>query len=281
MNINKQLHFSSHMGRMGNQMFQYACAKNLELQEGFTCSLDDLSKLDYFELAPMERLTNVIKSKFFFHIIKRIRKIEVNNLEFDDMWRDYKSWLSERNKPSMIWGFFQSERYFSDSADQIKSYFRVKKKYQVSFNQFLSTNHLIKGGYTAIHIRRTDYKGFFVKGLQGDDFTLPIEYYNSVFPLLDLTMPLVLVSDDPVFCQESFGHLSNIIISNEDAITDFQIMSNAGQLAISNSTYAWWAAWLNPFATQIFCPKYFLGFKENKEVPIHIFPHHWQQIQNI
>ena len=68
MNLNKQLHFNSHMGRMGNQMFQYACAKNMELTEGFTCSLDDLSKLEYFKLAPGESWKNKLKAKFFFRL---------------------------------------------------------------------------------------------------------------------------------------------------------------------------------------------------------------------
>jgi hypothetical protein len=266
------------MGRMGNQMFQYACAKNLEIKHGYVCSMDDLSKLEYFELAPGEHWKNKLKSKYFFHVAKRLKGMDVHNLQFEDMLHDYAGWLTQIKKPAMVWAFFQSERYFKDSAAVIRHYFNIKKQYQVSFNSFLQGNKLEKGKYNAIHLRRTDYKGFLVKGLEGDDFTLPASYYEKAMKLVDITLPLVIVSDDPEYCLSQYGNLKNVIISKEDAITDFQILSNAKELVISNSTFAWWAAWLNPFATKILCPEYFLGFKENKQVPINIYPEKWLAI---
>lgn len=277
-NLNRQLHFNSHMGRMGNQMFQYACAKHLELKHGFTCSLDDLSKLEYFELAKGEQWKNKLKAKFFFHVARRLKGMEVHNLQFDDMHKDYKDWLQHIRKPSMIWAYFQSERYFSESAGEIKQYFRVKPLYQQGFEAFLQTNHIRKGEYAAIHLRRTDYKGFTVKGLSGDDFTLPDSYYSHIADKIDAGMKLVIVSDDPEYCKQVYGNNTNVLISRENAITDFQLLANARELVISNSTFAWWAAWLNPFVTKVFCPRYFLGFKENKEVPVNIYPASWIQI---
>ncbi len=263
---------------MGNQMFQYACAKNLELQHGFICSMDDLSKLEYFELAAGEHWRNKWKKKLFFHFGKRFFGMDVHNLEFDDMHKNYYSWLVNINKPSMIWGFFQSAEYFKQSTVQIKSYFKIKQAYQKDFNLFLTKHQLKKGNYNAVHLRRTDYKGFTVKGLEGDNFTLPASYYTKGIDKLAKELPLVIVSDDPSYCQQIYGNLANVIISNEDAITDFQLLGNASGLVISNSTFAWWAAWLNPFAKSIICPKYFLGFKEQKEVPLNIYPQGWNPI---
>lgn len=266
------------MGRMGNQMFQYACARHLELQYGYTCSLDDLSQLAYFELGSFARWSNAWKSKLFFHLAKRLHGMSVSSLDFEDMFQDYTAWLSSINQPTMVWGFFQSEKYFKDSAARIRSSFRIKQHYQNAFKVFLDKHGLAAGSYHAIHLRRTDYKGFKVKGLQGDDFILPAAYYDKALHLLGQDLPLVIVSDDPTYCQQQYGHLKQVIISTEDAITDFQILSHAYRLVISNSTFAWWAAWLNTDATMIYCPKYFLGFKEEKEVPINIYPDAWQQI---
>ncbi|MGC4057582.1 MAG: alpha-1,2-fucosyltransferase [Chitinophagaceae bacterium] len=279
MNLKKQLHFNSHMGRMGNQMFQYACAKNLELRGGFVCSLDDISKLEYFELAPGERWKNRLKEKLFFHVAKRIYGMEVNNLQFEDMHGDFRAWLFGLKKPSMIWGYFQSESYFSESAAQIRQYFRVKKQYQSGFTDFLQKHGLEPGSYAAVHIRRTDYKNFTVRGLEGDDFTLPDSFYDKGMELLQDQFggKIVIASDDAGFCKERYGTNPSVIISDCDAITDFQLLSHAAALLISNSTYAWWAAWLNEKATHIYCPKYFLGFKEHKEVPVNIYPGHWTQ----
>lgn len=279
MNLNKQLHFNSHMGRMGNQMFQYACAKHLELKHGFTCSLDDLSKLEYFELEKGESWKNYLKSKLFFHVLKYLKGFDSYHLEFDDMIVDYAAWLKDLKKPSMIWGFFQSPKYFEASSVAIKTYFKVKDKYLPAFDQFLAANNLKKGAYKSVHFRRTDYKGFEVKGLQGNDFTLPETYYEQALLIQSKDLPLVIVSDDPAYCRAKFSGVDNVLISENDAITDFQILSNAAELIISNSTFAWWAAWLNPVANLIVCPQYFLGFKEEKEVPVNIYPSTWKQVK--
>jgi hypothetical protein len=278
MNLKKQLHFNSHMGRMGNQMFQYACAKCMEEVYGYTCSLDDLSKLGYFELQPGERFKNAWKQKLFFHVAKRLYGMEVHNLDFDDMTSDYTQWLSHRERPSMIWGYFQSARYFSQISVRIHEYFRVKEVYQTRFKDFLRNNNLQPGSYNAVHLRRSDYKGFVVKGLSGDDFTLPEIYYEKAMSFLNTDRPLIVVSDDPEYCREKFSTVSGVIISAEDAITDFQLLSHAADLVTSNSTFAWWAAWLNRQGGRIYCPKYFLGFKEQKEVPLNIYPESWKQI---
>jgi hypothetical protein len=270
------------MGRMGNQMFQYACAKNLELQYGFTCSMDDLSKLEYFELAPGERWKNQLKIKFFFHLAKRLNGMEVHNLAFEDMLQDYTQWLQKLQKPSMVWGFFQSEQYFKENRGSIKKYFQVKKMYQDQFYQYLKHLDLQQGKYNAVHIRRTDYKGFQVKSLLGDDFTLPLSYYTSAMENLDTTIPTLFISDDAAYCKATFSHIPNTFFSDADAIVDFQLLSNAKHAVISNSTFAWWAAWLNPIPNNtVYCPKYFLGFKENKEVPLGIYPSQWTQIEVI
>jgi hypothetical protein len=266
------------MGRMGNQMFQYACAKNLELKYGFICSLDDLSKLKYFELQSNEKIKNTIKQKFFFHFIKRVKGIKSYNLNFQDMLQDYSQWLHRLDEPTVIWGFFQSEKYFKESAEEIKFFFKIKYEYRTNFLSFLERNNLTIGKYNALHIRRTDYKGFTVKSLKGDDFILPMSYYKQVLNNFPQNETLLIVSDDPDYCRLNFGNIPNIKISLEDEITDFQILSNAKLIAISNSTYAWWAAWLSPYAKSVFCPKYFLGFKDLQEVPINIYPVNWKQI---
>lgn len=281
MNLKKHLHFNSHMGRMGNQMFQYACARNLELRGDFVCSLDDMSQLKYFELAPGGWWMNRLKEKFFFHVAKRLYGMDVHNLQFEDMHQDYYAWLLQLERPSMIWGYFQSERYFTESSVDIKRCFRVKPIYQKGLIAFLDQHQLQKGTYAAVHVRRTDYKNFTVKGLQGDDFTLPEAFFDEAIALLKARFSgrIVVASDDPEFCRKKYGNDTTFIISDCDAITDFQILSHAKDLIISNSTYAWWAAWLNEGAEKVYCPKYFLGFREMKEVPVNIYPAHWVQIE--
>lgn len=283
MNLKRQIHFNSHMGRMGNQMFQYACAKNFAYAHGYTTSLSHLDKLEYFELSLGERFLNKIKSTLFFRLAKPLFGMNIINTELKCMERMYLQDLQQIEKPTMVWGFFQSPEYFSTISDKIKSDFRVKKRYTVDYEKFLLDNGLRKGGYIAIHLRLTDYKGFTVPCLQGDDFTLPVSYYHRAIAQLKSklgsNLPFVFVSDDPDSVAEIFKDLEDKIISRGSAITDFLVLQNSAHLIMSNSTYAWWAAFLNPKKeANIFCPKYFLGFKEGVEVPIRIYPSNWQQI---
>lgn len=274
----KQVHFTSDIGRMGNQMFQYACAKEME-KSGVISSLSHLDKLEYFVLSPFARSTNKIKSFLFFRLWKKIFGVNIINTELNCLHKSYLDELSHISKPTTIWGMFQSADYFPNSAKLLQQHFRVKEKYRVGLKKFLQTNNLEAGQYTAIHIRQTDYKGFTVPGLKGDDFTLPLSYYtNSLLNIAANDMPLVFVSDNPENIEALFPEIKNKIISRNDAITDFLILQNAGMLVLSNSTFAWWAAYLNAYNPIIYCPQYFLGFKENKEVPINIYPQSWIQV---
>jgi len=88
------------------------------------------------------------------------------------------------------------------------------------------------------------------------------------------------VSDDIDFARTEFTHIPNSEFSQSDMITDFQIIMNADVSILSNSSFAWWAAYLNPKKNKIiYCPQYWLGFKVKKEYPENIIPTAWNQIK--
>lgn len=271
------------MGRMGNQMFQYACAKNLAYQYGFTTSLSHLDKLEYFKLGFGERLWNKIKGTLFFRVAKPCYGMDLLNTELKCMERLYLDDLKQLQKPTFIWGFFQSLEYFEFSQERIKKIFEIKEKYKAAYRNFLKENQLQAGQYLVVHLRLTDYKGFTVPCLKGDDFTLPLDYYKKALALyqeqIGEALPIVFVSDDPDSIEGIFPDIEHKIISRGDAVTDFLVLQNSAHTIMSNSTFAWWASFLNPHQhVTIFCPKYFLGFKEDKETPISIYPKHWVQV---
>lgn len=281
MQIKKQLHISSNMGRMGNQMFQYACAKAIQDEQGFHCSLSHLDKIKYFQLDKGEIYVNKVKAFLFFRLWKKIWGNDILNTNLDCIQQLYQDQLISIVKPTTVWGFFQSPVYFDSIKDKVKKYFTVKEEYKKDYNSFLQKNNLEAGRYIALHIRRTDYKGFVVPGLQGDDFTLPSSYFHQALAKINnhQNWPVVFVSDDPNAIDELFPESKQKMISRNNEITDFLILQNAGKLIISNSTYSWWAAYLNDYSAEnVYCPKYFLGFKEQKEIPVKIYPAHWNQV---
>jgi hypothetical protein len=64
-----------------------------------------------------------------------------------------------------------------------------------------------------------------------------------------------LVITDDIEASRSYMPF-NIPTFHEDIGFDFYIVNQAQWLIISNSTFGWWAAWLNRAAKKIIAPKY-------------------------
>jgi hypothetical protein len=55
---------------------------------------------------------------------------------------------------------------------------------------------------------------------------------------------------------------------------------HASKLIIANSTYSWWAAYLNENATEIIAPKYWMGHRKGQYYPKDIFLNvNWQLVE--
>ena len=111
------------------------------------------------------------------------------------------------------------------------------------------------------------------EALGGKNLCLPISYYNnSVKSVTDLDQyTIICISDDIDYAKKHLKYSQNILFESNDTIVDYQLMLNANALIIANSSFAWWAAYLNNKPNKIvYSPKYWLGFKKNIEYPLGI-----------
>lgn len=145
-------------------------------------------------------------------------------------------------------GFFQSEKYFSHCRQDILDAFQIPYKKL--------------DGFVSIHVRRGDY-------LQYRDKHPPVTYeYIKEAVLFFIEKgynSFVVCSDDLKWCRVMFKGLeiygaAFTYSTTGDAIQDLALMSCCEHNIIANSSFSWWAAWLNQNPDKIvIAPKIWFG----------------------
>lgn len=230
------------VGGLGNQLFQWACARNLQNKYGHY-----IEYIDHIELSNRKRdiyrfpkiLMNdaqfskpVINKRFY--IKDSFRYDLFQNIDFSDLSAEY-----------LLDGYWQGEKYFIDVAQ------KIKEELQPSHSINIPPNSL------SLHIRRTDY-------LHLQDFhpVQPLAYYESAVDLLNHTDNIYVFSDDIDWCKENLKFNKMTFIHNKDPLIDLWMMSACDKNVIANSTFSWWAAWINKNPNKkVICPKKWFGDK--------------------
>lgn len=286
-------------GRMGNQMFQYAFGFIAAKKLTTPFFLYNPNSLHYFKLNPefdnnREKYKKYTKRKLLKKSTIPFPKLTSPNFNKEyyawGVRKDLVSWpnqvggntfLLKDIKDDVVYdGYFQSSKYFVSYEKEVKEMFGLKQQYIKEFDD--KKKGLLEKKYVAIHIRRTDYINYGGEELGGYNMTLPIEFYKkslaSISNLSDYNV--VFVSDDIDFVKKEFGEQANYYFESNSEIVDYQILLNADKLIIANSTFSWWAAWLNAKPNvEVFAPKYFLGFKVNQYYPAGIEVEKWNWIE--
>ena len=147
-------------------------------------------------------------------------------------------------------GFYQSWKYFDNIKDALLNYyFQPSDKVVQSLSKYnISTNSL------GISVRRGDYLM-----LQNNHCVLSIDYYQNAINryFLDNTDEIYVFSDDINWCRSVFGNDVHYVI--DDIGTQLFLMSKMKNLILSNSTFAWWGAYLNQNSGIVVAPDPWFG----------------------
>jgi hypothetical protein len=221
------------MGRLGNQMFQYAALRGISSHKGYWYSVPTNNLLKQcFKIS--DTLPN-----------NNTKVISVERYEFDEEFFD--SCPDDVD----ICGYFQSEKYFKHIEQQIRQDFtfhdNILSKCIEYKNQNFSNNKVI-----SIHIRRTDY-------ITDSNFEcLSSDYYRNAIKLLP-NFPVVVFSDDPEWCKNEFKKDSFIFSPFKDPSYDLCLMSLCDYHVIANSSFSWWGSWLSKSKQTIAPKRWFAG----------------------
>jgi hypothetical protein len=274
-------------GRLGNQLFQYAfiyvAAKKLGTSFYTDKSIDYLLIDKYFDIQPdfcgiPDNKVFSIKGykNIFSHRLRRAFYYSLRNIlrlkrETFSNFEPPEQQLKKIKNGLLYEGFFQSEMYFADYKDDIKKLFSIKDIHRGDFETVFNTLPRAER-YIAVHIRRGDYIDY--------DLAPPLSYYHAAISNTNQKGNYyIFVSDDSDFVESEFAYITNKYISRNDEITDLQFLMHADICILSNSTFSWWGAWLNDKKDKIVhAPRYFLGWKTQKEFPENIYPSTWNLI---
>ncbi|HWV74314.1 MAG TPA: alpha-1,2-fucosyltransferase, partial [Pseudosphingobacterium sp.] len=169
---------------------------------------------------------------------------------------NYNDAILKDSSSKVYWGYWQHHKYFADVADQLLEDFRFSEPVDLK-NKTLLQEINANEESVAIHVRRGDYlTDPYLGGL------VDIEYFEKGIALIRerLKNPKFYVfSDDISWCKQYLNLHEAVFIDwnkGNDSYRDMQLMSLCKHAIISNSSFSWWAAWLNRnFAKIIIVPK--------------------------
>lgn len=256
------------LGQLGNQMFQYAFAKKAarKTQAKFWLSTSHVNySLHFFKLPfPLRLLSN--------RWIRGINNWTERLIKFKNL-QDYSDGLMESSSyvyqnQTEYWGFFQDSSLYQNK-DFFRGLFNIKEKYKHHFNEKYSM--LFRDGKTiTVQVRLGDYRHERLKAFGGVEAVLPLGWYHRQLCQFNLDeYKVFIISNEPDTCQKEFDSLHrNIHIVREHFITEFLFLMHSDVCIISNSTFAWWGAYLNTKNNvNIIAPKYWMGYNAKQEFP--------------
>ncbi len=235
------------LGRLANQMFQYASLKGIAKNRGFDFVIPPENK--FGESDPLVR-SDPLNIHNCFNIDDNRIGMYPNQI-FAERMHTFDQELFE-NCPDNIdlFGYYQSPKYFNHIEDEIRKDFSFSQDLVDSCQEVIDT---LGGDVISLHIRRTDYKANPNHPLQ------PIEYYNSALDKLPKDSSVVVFSDDYEWCEsnEAFSD-DRFAVSNNAADFDLCLMTLCKYHIIANSSYSWWGAWLGK-SDKVIAPKNWFG----------------------
>lgn len=220
------------LGRLGNQMFQYASLKGIARNNGYNYCVPPSNNKDEWndhQLFNPFKLSNINLLNVQYLDGERPTIVEKEFTFDEDLYNNCPKWVN-------LQGFFQTEKYFKDIETEIREDFEFQDQIYIPSKEMIDgTNNPI-----SLHIRRTDY-------LTNDNHNpLGLEYYIEALTYFDDDREVIIFSDDPEWCkqQEIFSDDRFLVSENNSNYTDLCLMTLCKSHIIANSSFSWWGAWL-------------------------------------
>lgn len=280
-------------GRLGNQMFQYAAAKALAMRlqlplevEGLDPQSRHKSRVQVLEAFQLQLPFRAIrKNRLEKNLLKLVRlglpiHLRGQKIFLEDGFR-YDERFETINGGRYLIGGWVSPRYFESIRDTLLNDFRFKGTLGESAGH---VEQQISNADCSIaaHVRRGDYvsdprilERFGI--CEHDYYLAGIRHVREQHP----GCHCFVFSDDIEAASAELGDLEDLsFVRGNSQEEDLHLMSLCDHNIVANSTFSWWAAWLNRNPQKIvIAPKNWFGPKlANRYSTVDMIPAEWVRL---
>lgn len=212
-----------------------------------------------------------------FSLIRCVAKLFTRTIrEAQDFSFDYKSLKPHRGITYYVSGW-HSFYYFKEIETEIRKVFSFDSSKLDSENLNL-LKRIQSEESVAIHLRRGDYLNSILDGVCTDGY-----YANAINKIKNLipgkTLRFFVFSDDINYAESLFNGDEFVFVDNNhgsNSWIDMYLMSCCKHNINANSTFSWWAAWLNENVNKIvMVPSSFFRTRETPE----FYPEQWIKVE--
>lgn len=285
------------MGGLGNQMFQYAAGKALATKHGVELLVDTSFlnanpngaytkrelELSVFSLSLKIAKDSELKKyasggNRLQRLIRRVLPQLFKVSYFSEKGQCYQTEFMSLPPNTYLEGYWQNELYFSAIREQLLKDFSPKLSMPAVVESYYA--RIINCTSISLHVRRGDYvtvaSAAEFHGLTGIEYyTAALNYYEKNLGAFEI----FVFSDDISWCKNNLKHNNPItyVEHNLAAIWDMYLMTACKHHIIANSSFSWWAAWLdNKENSSVVMPR--MWFKNATAEDLGIAAKNWLQL---
>jgi hypothetical protein len=255
------------MGGLGNQMFQYAAGRRLSHVHNAELKLDissfnskNFRTSRHYELKPLNIIGTVAEGKDvppqlqgrgtgimrWLHVGRGVTQTGLRHIQ--EAHYHFDPAVLQLPDGVYLEGYWQSEKYFSDVSELIRSDFTIRGKPDGRNAALLE--EIAGCNAVSVHVRRGDY--LYDEAVKAVHPVCEMDYYGRALEYIAerVTSPVLYIfSDETEWVKSHFKFPFPTIIVDHNGVDkgyeDMRLMRHCAHHVIANSSFSWWGAWLN------------------------------------
>jgi len=266
-------------GRLGNQLFQYAALKQCFPGQRLIfigCEELDASietkEIIFIRKKNLQRWLRIGLLVRVLSILSRLRIICL----IQEVRNGYSYTVHAR--PGLLWAIsFLQPSYFQHNSltKRFENNITIRHQFIDQAKSWLNSNSVQAcwKNLVFVHIRRGDYLSWPNRTFPA---VLSLSWYQRAIAYIkdNVSNPLFIVlTDDTYYAKDVFCGQTDVLISENDHLMDFALMSLCHHGILSASSFAWWGAWFSRQATTkddpgiYLAPTYWAGHRRKQWYP--------------